>query len=101
MSIVSQIHYAASNPSLGCAGNPRLFSAKLKIQRSAGGSENDAPCTASEITEPAGGRKEIHPEDVKKPDFLSQILLVGSGAILILVTKLVITVAARIHVVAL
>jgi hypothetical protein len=30
------------------------------------------------------GRKEIRPEDVVKPDLLSQVLLVGSGAILIL-----------------
>lgn len=35
------------------------------------------------------GRKEIRPEDVVKPDLLNQILLVGSGAILILVTLLV------------
>lgn len=55
-------------------------------------------CTTSEITKPVQRREEmLNPEDVMRPDLLSQILLVGSGT-LILVTLLVIVVAALTHV---
>jgi hypothetical protein len=73
------------------AGHPRIFmSRNPQPGRPPVEGTSSGPASMGRLRE---GRNEMHPEDLMKPDLLSEIVLLGSGA-LIFVSLLLIVVTA-------